>query len=80
MFQMYFSVYLFIGLTFMMLTLANVYDVPELNIGYHFYLKSDEAERDEQKHLRAGDSQSGPKYTPQVNEAYQGETQESQQQ
>ena len=26
----------------MMLTLANVYDVPELNIGYHFYMRSDE--------------------------------------
>ena len=27
------SVYLFIGLTFMMLTMAAIYDVPELNIG-----------------------------------------------
>ena len=26
----------------MMLTLANIYAVPELNIGYHFYMKSDE--------------------------------------
>ena len=69
---LYFTVYLFIGLMFMMLTLANIYDVPELNIGHHFYLKSDE-ETDEQRHLRAGDNQTGPKYTSQVNEAYNAE-------
>ena len=34
----------------MMLLLATIYDVPELNIGFHFYLKSDEDE-DERKSL-----------------------------
>ena len=35
----------------MMLLLATIYDVPELNIGFHFYLKSDEDE-DERKRLK----------------------------
>ena len=38
------AVYLFIGLIGMMLMLASVYDVPELNIGYHFYMRSDDEE------------------------------------
>ena len=46
-----FAVYLFIGLILMMLLLATIYDVPELNIGFHFYLKSDEDE-DERKRLK----------------------------
>ena len=73
-------VYLFLGLIFMMLTLANVYDVPELNIGYHFYMKSDEeqaqeAGSDERTRLRNGGDK--PKYTSttsQDNAGFQPET------
>ena len=35
----------------MMLLLATIYDVPELNIGFHFYLKSDEDD-EERKSLK----------------------------
>ena len=74
-------VYLFLGLIFMMLTLANVYDVPELNIGYHFYMKSDEEQaqeatgNDERTRLRNGGDK--PKYTSttsQDNAGFQPET------
>lgn len=50
----------------MMLLLAVIYEIPELNIGFHFYLKN-ENEDDERMRLRASDT-SGPKYTQQVNE------------
>ena len=56
----------------MMLTLANIYDVPELNIGYHFYMKSDEDAPESERTPIRTDPQ-GPKYTPQVNEGYQAE-------
>ena len=74
------AVYLFIGLVFMMLTLANVYDIPELNIGYHFYMRSDDeeeagpgsAERSRLRNVEGNDQP--PKYgAEQVNQAYQGE-------
>ena len=61
------AVYLFVGLTMMMLTLASIYDVPELNIGYHFYLKSDE---DKPECSRLSESPVGPKYTEEG--GYQG--------
>ncbi|XP_064603422.1 potassium channel subfamily K member 1-like [Liolophura sinensis] len=58
--------YLIFGLIMMMLLLAVIYEIPELNIGFHFYLKN-ENEDDERMRLRASDT-SGPKYTQQVNE------------
>ena len=62
----------------MMLTLANVYDVPELNIGYHFYMKSDE-EVEESKTSSTAErtpirTDGQPKYTQQINEGYQAST------
>ena len=62
-------VYLFIGLILMLLLVANVYDVPELNFGYYFYKRSDTAEgqegpqsglRSEESYLYAGEQ---PRYT-----------------
>lgn len=61
------SVYLFLGLLVMMLLLAVLYDIPELNLGFHFYLKSDE-EEEERARLRSGGEGSGPKYTKQRDE------------
>ncbi|XP_048736882.2 potassium channel subfamily K member 1-like [Ostrea edulis] len=58
------TVYLFMGLLVMMLLLAVLYDIPELNLGFHFYLKSDE-EEEEWARLRSGTESSGPKYTKQ---------------
>lgn len=52
------------GLLVMMLLLAVLYDIPELNLGFHFYLKSDE-EEEERARLRSGTESSGPKYTKQ---------------
>ena len=54
----------------MMLTLANIYDVPELNVGYHFYMRSDE---DDSERTKLRTSKQGPKYTEQNNEAFQAE-------
>lgn len=51
----------------MMLILANIYEVPEFNIGYHFYLKSDEDDA-ERMRLRPSSEDAGPKYTKQVDE------------
>lgn len=53
---MFFLVYLFLGLICMMLVLANIYEIPELNIGFHFYLKSD-AEEEERQRLKPGVAQ-----------------------
>lgn len=36
----------------MMLTLATIYEIPELNIGSHFYLKSDVENETEKQTLR----------------------------
>jgi len=54
----YISVYLVVGLVFMMLVLANVYDIPELNFGNHFYMRNDVTspdvhEDEEHRKLRA---------------------------
>ena len=36
------AVYLFFGLVLMLLLVANVYDVPELNVGRYFYVHAEE--------------------------------------
>lgn len=58
--------YLFFGLIAMMLVLANIYDIPELNIGFHFYMKSDDDDS-ERVRLRTS-SDEGVKYTKQIDE------------
>ena len=71
--------YLFVGLVGMMLLLANVYDVPELNIGQHFYMRSDDEEgtasgavAGERTQLRTSDK---PKYAAaQDNAAFRSES------
>lgn len=52
----------------MMLVLANIYDIPELNIGFHFYMKSDDDDS-ERVRLRTS-SDEGVKYTKQVGILY----------
>ena len=54
------------GLLSMMLMLAVLYDIPELNLGFHFYLKSD-GEEGERTSLRSS-MEGGPKYTKQVDD------------
>lgn len=50
----------------MMLILAILYEIPELNIGFHFYLKSDV---DEEERMRLQSSTvSGQKYSKQIDE------------
>ena len=44
--------YLFFGLVLMLLLVANVYDVPELNLGRYFYLHGDDAGGDEGERQR----------------------------
>ncbi|KAK7103362.1 potassium channel subfamily K member 1-like isoform X1 [Littorina saxatilis] len=65
------TVYLLLGLLMMMTTLSVLYEIPELNLGFHFYLKND-CPDDEQTRLR-GDttdaSGAGPKYRKQVDDA-----------
>lgn len=64
--------YLMVGLTFMMLMLTVFYDIPQLNFGLFFLLKSDEQLLDPEKmRLHAGGAASGPKYTPQVDDNVQ---------
>ena len=53
-----------------MLSLANIYDVPELNIGYHFYMRSDE---DDAERVSLRSNEQVTNYTQQVNKAYQDE-------
>jgi potassium channel subfamily K protein 1 len=48
-------VYLLMGLLMMMLVLAVLYEIPELNLGFHFYLKN-ENPYDEQQRLRGDPS------------------------
>ncbi|KAL3231991.1 hypothetical protein MRX96_023078 [Rhipicephalus microplus] len=59
--------YLLVGLTAMMLLLNVLYDIPQLNVGVFFLLKSDEMTNDPEKvRLHHG---LGPKYTQQIDEA-----------
>ncbi|KAL4238627.1 Potassium channel subfamily K member 1 [Mactra antiquata] len=59
--------YLFIGLLMMMLILAILYEIPELNIGFHFYLKSD-TDEDERMRLQSSAAASGQKYSKQIDD------------
>lgn len=61
------SVYLFLGLLMMMLILAVLYEIPELNIGFHFYLKSD-TDEDERMRLQSSAASSGQKYSKQIDD------------
>lgn len=64
------TVYLLAGLTFMMLVLTVFYEIPQLNFGLFFLLRSDECQRGdtEKTRLHGSHGQSGPKYTPQVDD------------
>lgn len=44
--------YLFFGLVLVLLLVANVYDVPELNLGRYFYLRGDDAAGDDGERQR----------------------------
>ena len=60
------AVYLFFGLVLMLLLVANVYDVPELNLGRYFYLRSNDVgdEEAERQRLQSdGDRLPPPRYT-----------------
>ena len=63
-------VYFLLGITMLLLLVTVFYDIPELNLGYHFYLKSDETNRrpdDEQTRLKPTETGNGGKYSKQVN-------------
>ncbi|XP_076463914.1 potassium channel subfamily K member 1-like isoform X2 [Babylonia areolata] len=60
------TVYLLLGLLMMMVMLSVLYEIPELNVGFHFYLKNDNPE-EERSRLRPGDP--GTKYHRQPDEA-----------
>ena len=60
------AVYLFFGLVLMLLLVANVYDVPELNLGRYFYLSADNSGDDagERQHLHSpSDDRQPTRYT-----------------
>lgn len=61
------AVYLFFGLVLMLMLVANVYDVPELNLGRYFYLRGDDAAGDaaERQHLHSPShiDRQPPRYT-----------------
>jgi len=61
------AVYLFFGLVLMLLLVANVYDVPELNLGRYFYLSSDDVGDDADERQRLQPATDGdrppPRYT-----------------
>ncbi|KAL1138670.1 hypothetical protein AAG570_008732 [Ranatra chinensis] len=55
--------YLLVGLTFMMLTLTIFYEIPELNFGLLFLMRSDEATTDPEKVRLQSSGGVGAKYT-----------------
>lgn len=60
--------YLLIGLTFMMLFLAVLYDIPQLNFGLFFLLKSDGTMDPEKVRLHSSAGPYGLKYTQHIDE------------
>lgn len=58
----------------MMLSLATIYEIPEMNLGSHFYLKSEDEDSEKQTLKPSSNS---VKYTEQVNEAYDKGVKES---
>lgn len=60
--------FLLIGLTFMMLFLATLYDIPQLNFSLFFLLKSDASTDPEKMRLHPSTGMFGPKYTQQIDE------------
>ncbi|GIY46112.1 potassium channel subfamily K member 1 [Caerostris darwini] len=60
--------YLLIGLTFMMLFLAVLYDIPQLNFGMFFLLKSDGTSDPEKMRLHPSTGLYGPKYSQHIDE------------
>ena len=59
--------YLMLGLVMMMLLLAVLYEIPELNLGFHFYMKSDDISEEEVS-LRSSIKKEGLQYTKQVDD------------
>nr|CAD7200814.1 unnamed protein product [Timema douglasi] len=62
------TVYLLVGLTFMMLTLTVFYDIPQLNFGLFFLMRSDETTGDPEKARLQTPGAVGPKYTQQLDD------------
>lgn len=60
--------YLLIGLTFMMLFLGVLYDIPQLNFGMFFLMKSDGTSDPEKMRLHPSTGLYGPKYTQHIDE------------
>ncbi|KAG1651852.1 Potassium channel subfamily K member 1 [Nymphon striatum] len=60
------TVFLFVGVTFMMAMLSVLADIPQLNVGLFFLLKSDESTNDPEKTRLH--SSGGMKYTQQIDE------------
>ncbi|KAG8193361.1 hypothetical protein JTE90_022989 [Oedothorax gibbosus] len=60
--------YLLVGLTFMMLFLAVLYDIPQLNFGMFFLMKSDGTSDPEKMRLHPSTGLYGPKYTQHIDE------------
>lgn len=64
----YVAGYLLIGLTFMMLFLAVLYDIPQLNFGMFFLMKNDGTSDPEKMRLHPSTGLYGPKYTQHIDE------------
>ncbi|XP_059157287.1 potassium channel subfamily K member 6-like isoform X2 [Physella acuta] len=62
--------YLLIGITMLLLLITVFYDIPELNLGYHFYLKNDEMNRSDEENTRLKPAETGNsnKYTKQIDD------------
>ncbi|XP_013410263.1 potassium channel subfamily K member 1 isoform X2 [Lingula anatina] len=60
------TIYLYLGLIFMMLMIAVLYEIPELNLGIHFYMATAGSGDGETTYLQARNG--GPNYTQQIDE------------